>query len=177
MSSLDRRNLLKLGLVAGMALTLSACFKPLYGPTASGGNLAAILAAIEVEKVGVPLDQEEFAHELRNDLIYQLNGSGLPTVKTHKLRLGYSQGVTSPIIDSETGRATTSSITGTVDYTLISNDGKTISAQGRVQTLVTYERPSQRFASLRALRDARLRMAKELAVQIRTRLAATLSSR
>lgn len=177
MSSLDRRMLVRLGLAAGISLGLAACFRPLYGPTASGQNLAAVLASIDVEKMLVPLNYELLAHELRSELIYQLNGSGLPAPKRYKLKLTYSQTVSSPIIDAETGRATTSSITGSSDYTLVDSDGKTVVAQGRVQAFVTYERPAQRFASIRALRDAQRRLAKELAGHIKTRLAATLSAR
>ncbi|MEN3929614.1 LPS assembly lipoprotein LptE [Microvirga sp. W0021] len=175
MSSLNRRTLVRLGLVATVSLGMAACFRPLYGPTSSGKNLADILASIDVEKMAVSYEQEELAHELRSELIYLLNGSGMPAPKAYKLKLSYSQASASPMIDAETGRATTTTLTGTVNYTLTDFDNKVISAQGRVQSMVTYERPSQRFASLRANRDAQKRLAKELARHVKTRLAAKLS--
>ncbi len=176
MSLLDRRSFFRLGLAAGASLTVAACFRPLNGPTASGQNLAAILASIDVEKLSVPMEHEELAHELRSELIYLLNGSGVQTAKNYRLTLSYTQIAASPLIDAETGRATTSTITGSVDYTLYDRTNKIV-GQGRVQAMVTYERPAQRFASIRALRDAKLRLAKELASHVKIRLASTLSAR
>ncbi len=177
MSSPDRRTFVKLGLAATAALALSACFKPLYGPTASGQDLSTVLASITVDKVPTAVEYEEFANELRSELIYMLNGSGKPATKRYTLRMNFLQNVASPIIDSETGRATTSTVAGSIDFTLLDSDGKTVASQGRVQGMVTYERPAQRFASLRARRDAYNRLAKELAGHIKTRLALTFSGR
>ena len=42
---------LRLGLVGALALNLSACFRPLYGPTASGESMPALLAAVQVDDV------------------------------------------------------------------------------------------------------------------------------
>jgi Predicted secreted (periplasmic) protein len=177
MSLPNRRSVLRLGLTAGLASGLAACFKPLYGPTASGQNLSSVLASIDVEKMMMPLDLEELGHELRSELVYQLNGSGIPAPKRYKLKLNYNQRLSNPIIDAETGRATTASVTGAVDYTLLDSDGKTVVTKGRVDALVTYERPAQRFASLRARRDANRRLGKELAGHIKNRLAMALSAR
>jgi len=176
MSSLDRRSLIRLGLAAGLSLGVSACFKPLYGPTASGENLSSVLASIEVEPMALMLQQEELAHELRSELIYLLNGSGIPQPKRYRLRMAYSQNAQSPIIDAETGRSLTATLTGTIDFTL--HDAKdNIVMKGRANAMVTYERPAQRFASVRANRDANRRLAKTLAGHIKTQLAAKLSAR
>lgn len=176
MSLPDRRSLLRLGLAAGLSLGLAGCFKPLYGPTASGENLSSVLAAIEIEPMSLPMQQEELGHELRSELIYLLNGSGIPQPKRYRLRLAYAQSQTSPIIDAETGRALTSSITGAIDFTLVDSTDKVV-AKGRANALVTYERPAQRYASLRAYRDANKRLGKTLAGMIKTQLAAKLSGR
>ena len=39
MSSLNLNSLARLALAAGLTLSVSACFRPLYGPTASGESL------------------------------------------------------------------------------------------------------------------------------------------
>lgn len=176
MSLPDRRSLLRLGLAASLSLGLAGCFKPLYGPTASGQNLSSVLAAIDVEPMALPLQLEEFGHELRSELIYLLNGSGIPQPKRYKLRLTYSQTQGSPIIDAETGRALTSTIGGVVNFTLVDNNDKEV-LMGRANAMVTYERPAQRYASLRAYRDANKRLGKTLAGMIKTQLAAKLSAR
>ena len=46
---------------------------------------------------------------------------------------------------------------------------------GTATAQATYDRFNQRFATVRAARDAEIRLAKTLAEQVKTRLAATLS--
>jgi LPS-assembly lipoprotein len=50
-------------------------------------------------------------------------------------------------------------------------------ATGSAFAVTSYERSSQRFANLRAARDAEIRSARALAEQIRVRLAADLARR
>ena len=64
-----------------------ACFRPLYGPTASGEALQTVLAAIEVDPVTAALPQERVGHYLRSELIFDLNGSGVPAPKRYKLSM------------------------------------------------------------------------------------------
>ena len=72
MSSLNFRGLARVALVAGLSLGLSACFRPLYGPTASGQSLQTMLASIEVPEVQWPDTYARFGHYLRSELIYAL---------------------------------------------------------------------------------------------------------
>jgi LPS-assembly lipoprotein len=65
---------------------------------------------------------------------------------------------------------------GTLTYTLTSLDGNTIYTKGTATSSTSYDRYQQRFASVRAERDAEIRLAKVLAEQVKTRLAATLSA-
>jgi LPS-assembly lipoprotein len=48
--------------------------------------------------------------------------------------------------------------------------------QGTATGTTSYDRFPQRFANVRAARDAEIRLAKLLAEQVKTRLAATLSA-
>ena len=79
-----------------------------------------------------------------------------------------------PIVSSTTGRAEAGTIVGTVKYTLETLDGTKIITEGVATSTATYDRSVQRFASLRAARDAEIRLAKVLAEQIKTRLASVL---
>jgi LPS-assembly lipoprotein len=181
MSSLNLKGfspkpLARLALVAGLSLGLSACFKPLYSPTASGESLQNVLAAIDVPEIEWPDSQATMGHYLRSELIYALNGSGSDTPKRYKLRLALVRSISAPIVDTETGRATSAIVNGTLAYTLTSLDGKTIYAQGAASDTTSYDRYQQRFASIRAGRDAEIRLAKVLTDQVKTRLAATLSA-
>lgn len=163
--------------VGALTLSLGACFRPLYGPTASGESLPAVLAAIDVQPVVTGLQQERVGHYLRSELIFDLNGSGVPAPKKYKLAMTFKERVQSPIVDTSTGRAQSATLTGDVDYKLTSLDGQTVIASGTATGYATYDRSPQRFASVRAARDADIRLAKSLSEQLRTRLAAALATR
>ncbi|HEX8417399.1 MAG TPA: hypothetical protein VF641_07315, partial [Methylobacterium sp.] len=62
-------------------MSLSACFRPLYGPTASGEPMAALLASVQVDEIAMAQGQERIGHYLRSELIFDLDGSGQPSPK------------------------------------------------------------------------------------------------
>jgi LPS-assembly lipoprotein len=171
MSSLNLKSLTHVALVAGLSLGLSACFRPLHGPTASGLSLQTELASIEVPEVEWPPQLANAGHYLRSDMIYALNGSGSDVPKRYRLGLVLSESQTSPVVSSETGTATS------VTYTLTSLDGKTVITQGTATSSASFDRFPQRFANIRAARDAEIRLARDLADQIRTRVSAVLATR
>lgn len=176
MSSSKFQGLIRLALVAGLALPLAACFRPLYGPTASGASLQTTLASIEVPEIDWPDAQARFGHYLRSELIYALNGSGSETPKRYTLRLSLTQTLRTPVVDAESGRANSAILGGTVKYTLISRDTGRVVADGAATDTASYDRYQQRFATVRAARDAEIRLARVLAEQVRTRLAASLAT-
>src|SRR3712207_150832 len=83
----------------GLTLALAGCFRPLYGPTASGERVQDVLASIQVEPVVTRVLQERIGHYLRNELAFELDGSGQPRPKRYRLTLSVSEGVQSPIVD------------------------------------------------------------------------------
>jgi LPS-assembly lipoprotein len=176
MSSLNLKTLARLAFAAGLSLGLSACFRPLYGPTASGESLQTVLASVDVPEVHWPDNQATIGHYLRSELIYALNGSGSDTPKRYVLKLALAKSLTTPIVNSVTGQASSAIVGGTLTYTLTSLDGNTIYTKGTATSSTSYDRYQQRFASVRAERDAEIRLAKVLAEQVKTRLAATLSA-
>jgi LPS-assembly lipoprotein len=159
-----------------LALTLTACFRPLYGPTASGERLDNVLASIEVAEIDATPESERFSHYLRSELVYDLNGSGQAAAKRYKLALSFGQRLASPIVDTATGRAQAATLTGDVTYTLTTLDGSRVVTSGKATASATYDRSAQRFATVRAARDADIRLAKVLSEQIRTRISAALAS-
>ncbi len=176
MSSFNLKGLARLAVVAGLSLGLSACFQPLYGPTASGESLQTTLASIEVPEIQWPDDQARIGHYLRSELVYLLNGSGSNTPKRYILKLALRDSLSTPIVDTDTGRASSAIVNGSLAYTLTSLDGSTVYTQGTATSSASYDRFQQRFATVRAARDAEIRLARVLAEQVRTRLSAALSS-
>lgn len=161
--------------VAAVTLALAGCFRPLYGPTASGENLGALLASVEVAPVEAVQGQERLGHYLRSELVFDLDGSGQPSPKRFRLLLSANERVQTPIVSSITGRAESATILGIVSFKLQTLDGGVVT-EGVAQASATYDRSVQRYASLRAARDAEIRVAKQLSEQIKIRLAALLST-
>ena len=187
MSSLDRPitspstspargevKVLRLAAAALVAIGVSACFRPLYGPTASGVPLQETFASIQVEPVNAPVGQERLTHFLRSELVFDLDGSGQPRQKQYKLAIGVEQNVVTPIVDSVSGRAQSANLNAQASYKLTTLDGSRTLASGTASASASYERFIQRFANVRAARDAEMRVAKLLSEQIKTRLAGAL---
>ena len=173
---LDRRQV-AVGLAVGaLSLGLGGCLRPLYGPTASGARLQDVLAEVEVEPVRTPLNQERISHYLRSELIFNLDGSGQPRPKRFKLAVRVAETVQTPIVDTVTGRANSATLLANASFTLTSTtDGKLILSD-QVSGTASYDRFVQRFANIRASREAEIRLGKMLAEQIKIKLALALSS-
>ena len=165
----------RVGATSALMLALAGCFRPLYGPTASGVPLRDVLAAIEVEPVSSPVGQERIGHYVRSELIFDLDGSGTPHPKTYKLSLDTAETIQPISVDTNTGRADAALLNGSVKFALKGSDGRTVLA-GTARANATYQRDQQRFASVRAARDADIRVAKLLADDIKARIAAHLAT-
>ncbi|HKH32663.1 MAG TPA: LPS assembly lipoprotein LptE [Beijerinckiaceae bacterium] len=167
----------KLFVAAVVAGAVSACFRPFYGPTATGERLSTALAQIEVQPIRTTLANERIGHYLRSELIFDLDGSGEPPPKRYKLSIIITDSLQTPIVDTQTGRAVSATLNTNANYTLTNWDGSQKIAEGLATSSATYERTAQRFADVRAARDAEIRSAKLLSEQIRTRLSAVLVSK
>ena len=98
MSSLNLKVLARVAVVAGLSLGLSACLRPLHGPTASGQSLQTVLASIDVPEVQWPPALANTGHYLRSEMIYALNGSGSDTPKRYALKMTLAQNQSSPVM-------------------------------------------------------------------------------
>ncbi len=168
---------LRLAGAASLALGLSACFRPLYGPTASGESVQALLASVQVDDVAMAQGQERLGHYLRSELVFDLDGSGQPATKRYRLKLSGSEIVQTPIVSSTTGRAEAGTLVANIKYSLEDMSGAKVYTEGVATSTATYDRSVQRFASQRAARDAEIRLASVLSDQIKGRLAAVLSTK
>jgi LPS-assembly lipoprotein len=177
MSSLETRRRLLQGL-AGVLLLVgpTACFRPLYGPTATGAPLQEQLAAIEVAMTETPQGQERLGHYLRSELIFDLDGSGQPKPKRYKLVISATENIQGTTVDVLTGRANAAVLNGAATFKLTSLDGTRILLQGTARGSATYFRDAQRFANVRAARDADIRVAKMIAEDVKNRIAALFAT-
>ncbi|MGL4811291.1 MAG: LPS assembly lipoprotein LptE [Beijerinckiaceae bacterium] len=155
-----------------VALGVSGCLRPLYGPTAGGRDLPGELAAIDVKEI-----PDRVGHYLRSELIFMLDGSGEPKPKKYLVEIKPTVTQTTAVVDSVSARADAASLIGTATYTLTPIGGGAAITSGTATMTTTYDRTAQRFGNVRAARDAEIRLAKALAEQIRNRLASVLSER
>lgn len=174
-------NLLKsaprLAVLLVLGLTVSACVRPLYGEMSATNSVRSDLRAINVKPV-----PDVIGHYLREELIFDLQGgapdSQLGAAKYQLAITTTDQTVAAAIDTSESNnaRADAASVQVTAHYVLTDLKGGTVT-EGTVSASGSIDRLTQRFAALRAVRDAKIRVAKTLAELIQTRLAAHFASR
>lgn len=168
MLSSDRRPS-RLILAFACAFGVSGCIKPMYGGV-EGAALRSELSAIAIEPI-----PDRVGHYLANELRFALNGTGSQVPPKYKLVIQVRERVQTPLVDTISGRATAGSVVVDADYKLVPIAGGQPVTQGVAFTFASYDRSSQRFANIRAAREAEIRDARALADQIRTRLAAALA--
>jgi LPS-assembly lipoprotein len=155
----------------GMVLGLGGCFQPMYAPI-SGRDVVA-----EARGVAIAPIPGMVGHYLESELRFSLNGSGETTTPRYNLQVTLHESTQSPLVDTVTGRATANSVYTTAEYKLIPVGTTDVVSAGTVVSLASYDRNSQRFANIRAARDAQIRNAHDLAQDIRTRIVADLATR
>jgi LPS-assembly lipoprotein len=167
-------------LVIATAAPLAACFQPLYSqkPLTGGGNLPGALASIDVAQIPAPRGstEERLAVELRNALLFDLQGGGGGQSPVYRLNIRMSTSESALIVDIATGR-TVAEVSGIdTTYTMTELATKRVVVNGQAFARVSSDVPGleQRFANLRALRDAQTRAAGVVASQIQSRLASYL---
>ena len=159
-------------LALALALSLSGCFQPLYGEAAHPG-LVDDLRAIEVAPITGRL-----GHYLVDDLITELNGTGQKVASPkYRLTVAVATATQTPTVNSTIGVASSATVTGEATYTLIKIDGGAKVLTGTAQAAAPYDRTIQRYADLRAARDAEIRLARALSSEISTRLASALAAK
>lgn len=169
----SRRMLLAATLAA--AALGSGCIQPLYGENTRsnvGGNVRDAMRAIEVAEI-----KGLTGHYLRNELVFELDGGGQTSQpKSLKLTASVSDALEVITVDFANGRANSAILVARANWTVVKLPSNEIVSQGTNMVRAPYERSVQRFASVRAARDAQIRAAKSLATLIRGQLAADLVS-
>jgi LPS-assembly lipoprotein len=177
MSSLDHRpkgRTLALALLAWLpAALLAGCIQPVYGPLSEGGGkMADELQAIAVDPI-----KDRLGHYLSDELIFALNGTGSQVTPKYHLIVTLRQSTGTPLLDTVTGYPTSSTVQVAADYRLEPVASGAPVIKGTASVAASYDRTSQRFADVRAARDAEIRDARSLAQVIRTQLVAALAER
>lgn len=159
--------------LAACALLLGGCdsagIHPVY--MSHGGGLQAELQAIAVDPV-----PDRLGHYLGDALKTNLNGTGAEVPPKYHLTLVPKQRIQTALIDTVTSRAQAASVITTVTYTLAPIKSGAPIITGSVTSAADYDRTAQRFADIRAARDAEIRDAHTVADQITQQIAAKLAT-
>ena len=155
-------------LLAAQLLIGCSSYRPLYGGGTEQQAVAAELSGIAVR------EQKNRAGQLvRNELLSVMRGQGdasyvldlLPEEKTKKVSEPVGQKL-------ERYRYTL-----TASYVLRNSTGGTVLTEGKAFSSVSYDTVEQPISDIQAAENARMRASKEVAEDIRLRLAAYLASR
>jgi LPS-assembly lipoprotein len=171
------RRTLRIAVVLAAAGLTGGCFQPLYGDRVVSGGPAVqgSLSGVEVEQIAAPNGSPEsrIAVELRNGLLFGLNGGASPGTATHVLRIRMASTRLSVIVDVTTSRPDVENYGINATYELVELKTGKIVIKDQTFSRVSYDIPGQqqRFARSRGLRDAENRAAQVIADNIRNRLA------
>lgn len=175
----QRRKPRRLALAALLSslLTATACtVQPLYYNPSSGGVATGVTA--ELQSISIKPVETRYAQELRNHLIFLLNGgSGQPVDARYTLGLTVTAVRRSAAVVqlARENEPTAGTVTLTANYLLTENATGQVVASGRRQITSSYDVPRQEYAALRAERDAQNRAARELAELLKLVLAQDLT--
>jgi len=131
----------------------------------------------ELQGIVVDPTPGRLGHYLTEELRFLLNGTGDQPPPRYRLVVTFTQSGQTSLVDTVTGRATSNSLSVRANYKLFPAMGGEPVTEGYVISLSDYDRGSNRFANVRAARDAEIRNGKAMADQIRTRIASTLATR
>ena len=158
-----------------LAVTLAACFQPLYGDRSAigGPGVREALAGVEIVPIEAPKgsDLAPLAVLIRNELMFGVTGGSGGAPPTHRLvvRLAASR---TPVV-STIGTYEFETVAIDASFTLTELATKKVVLNANSGARATFDMPGsqQRFARDRGLRDAQMRSAKVVADQVRARLA------
>lgn len=163
-------------LVLGVAMTgLAGCgdsgFRPMYASTTvDGTKVGDKLARVEVAPIGGKTGQR-----IRNELIFETTGGGLPQPPVYRLQIAATESLGATLVKS-TGESASSTYNLDVSFQLIDIRSKRVLLSGTSHARAPFDRFLSIYSNVRAADDAANRAAKTVADELKGRIAAFLSS-
>lgn len=152
-------------------LVLAACgFRPLYSGQADGEE-SAELAAVRVQPIA-----DRVGQLLHNHLLDLINPRGRPPRPRYTLKIQVTEGIQHLAV-RKSELSTRANLRLSASYSLLPTGGATPVMQGTSSVVSSYNILKADFATLIAEKDARARAAREVAQDIRARLAVYFQQR
>ena len=153
---------------------LSACgdaagFRPLYGADGAGGNVGEQLKQVDFAPIPGRVGQR-----IRNEMIFQTTGGGNPLPPTHRLEVVLER---EPHLDAgeRPGRGGGPDLLRAGVVPAGRHQGQESGVPGNSHARAGFERFESIYSNVRAREDAENRVARTIADDLKTRLAAYLS--
>lgn len=161
-------------LVLIAALALSACgFRPLYGTSSIPEGAESAFGAIRIAPVAPTNDSDRIGYLVSDALDRALHTPGHNETPTHQLKVTLADERRGLSIQDDSS-TTRYNYRLTAEWTLTPADSEAVLASGRAETTASYNVVDSQYATLAARKDAEERAAREIAEQIKLRLAVAL---
>ncbi len=156
------------------ALGLSACgFRPLYGTSSIPEGAETAFGSIRIAPVSATNDSDRIGYLVSDALDRALHTPGHNETPRYELKLALADERRGLSIQDDTS-TTRYNYRLTADWTLIPVGSTTPIATGRAETTSSYNVVDSQYATQIARKDAEDRAAREIAEQIKLRLAVAL---
>lgn len=162
------------GVMLAALAALGGCgdggFRPMYASSVGGTRVDEKLAKVEIVHVGSKTGQR-----LRNELIFQTTGGGSPPSPQYRLQLTVTELLGATLVRTN-GKSASSTYNLDVGFTLVDIQTKRVLLSGSSHAKAPFDRFLSIYSNVRAADDAANRSAKTVAEDLKSRLAAFLSS-
>lgn len=153
-----------------IAVSLSACFQPVHGTRLGNSTVSGELSRISV----APISGGYLEYSLKSELDFLLGNGAIAQNPRYVLTVRATYSRSSSIIDVANSSSQSVAIQAEATYELKEVQTGRIRASGKTFGTANYERSSQRFATIRAQRDAEERLGKSLAERLRILISTSL---
>ena len=154
---------------AALAMLMSGCgnIHPLYGDTGESASVASELAS-----VNIPEPDTRLAQLIRNDLVSTMRPVGTAASNRYSLEIDARSQKDKTIETASAQRILRRTVRLNVSFSLHEQGSGKILYQGKTFSQADYDEVGQPFADLQAKTNAIERAAREVSIDIRTRVAA-----
>lgn len=167
--------------IAGAALAiaatfaLTACgFRPLYGTSSISEGAANAFAAVRIQPIPPTNDSDRIGYLVSGALDEALHKPGLKAEARHVLKVSLADERRGLAIQDDAS-ITRYNYRLSADWLLVAIGSDKAAASGHAQTTASYNVVDSEYATLIARKDAEERAAREIAEQIKLKIAIALS--
>lgn len=168
-----RRAVLRLAILGTVAGGLAGCLRPVHAPQLGigGGTIASELAQVSIAPI-----EGYLGYSLKSELDYLLTNGQPASGTRYLLTVKTQQSGGTSIIDAQTARPQSVTLQAEATYELKDTKTGAVRASGKTFGSANYDRSNQRYATIRAQRDAEERLGKALAERLRLIVIGALSN-